>query len=217
MSNISNTHNIVKFVAGESKPFSGQRLAKVGYKNTAKQRAKYASICVSVPAVSPADISQYLPELTLYIQDMIGDMQNQVIRSIYESSGGLRSTINDAEINIPACIAYMTAQRGLSAESISAFFDSAINENLTVAFAEKLGFSEMNEQQLRTIGQHVKAHKDIMMSIAKDGTILNVQHIKAMRKCLELAESDSPLVAIIESRLVDMEKPRNVSDVLLID
>ena len=66
MSNVSTVHDVVPFVAGKTAALTGQRLAKVGYKSTAKNPARYASIAVSVPYINPDDITENLQALLPY-------------------------------------------------------------------------------------------------------------------------------------------------------
>jgi len=89
MSNISNRHNVQAFVAGESKALSGQRLAKVGYKQTKaitdKGEVAPKSICVSIPMFVDQDIQDNIQALLPHIGAWLETVQDNVLRSLYEA------------------------------------------------------------------------------------------------------------------------------------
>ena len=88
MSNVSNVHDVIPFVAGKSAALTGQRLARVGYKSTAKNPAKFPSVAVSVPFLSDDSLRENMDSLLPYIKGMMEKTQDDVIRSLYESKDG---------------------------------------------------------------------------------------------------------------------------------
>lgn len=198
MSNVSNRHAVTPFVAGTSKPFTGQRLARAGFKLTEKMKAagKVAlpSVCASVPFINGGDIHQYLTELLPHVGAMLEKAQDEILRSRYESAGGVLSDITDEEISIPACIAFLNAETAgsrLSTETIGAWFDTALTDSLTVLIADKLGFDLSTSEQESTVAKHIKNHRDVLGMLAGKNVILAPRQISAITNMLELAEEDT--------------------------
>jgi len=218
MSNISNRHSVQPFVAGKSEPLSGQRLAKVGYKTTKKNKAKYPSVFVSVPPINSESIVNNMDRLTPHIVAMLENAQDGVIRSLYESSDGALQSVSDDDIAISACIAYLEAENNgsrLTKEMIEQWFDSEVRENLTVLVAEKLGFEELNDTQMQVVTKHVDVYRDILSSVSGGRTILAEQQIKACERALTLAASDDSDVAKkIGARLQSMKTPKPLAELL---
>lgn len=222
MSNVSNRHAMVPFTAGESKAFSGQRLAKVGYKQTdamTKRGEKApASVCVSVPHVAVADIRENLDALLPHIGAMIENAQDGIIRSLYESAGHVCRDITDDDISMAAVIGYLNAQADgdrITADRIGAWFDSQVAENITVVIAEKLGYSDLTPDNLPTVEKHVKVYRDLLGMLAGGKTILTPKQITGCRTAIALAGSDDDMGARLIARLDRMEK-KSADDLLLI-
>ena len=100
MSHFPSTHLVTAFDSAKSQALSGQRLAKIRYKTTAKQAAKFPSVCVSVPPLDDAEIMENLPALKVHIRAMLEAAQDGVIRSLYEVSDGKLSSVQDQDISV---------------------------------------------------------------------------------------------------------------------
>ena len=218
MSNVSNRHTVNPFIAGESKPLSGQRLAKVGYKDRGGKKAKFSSICVSVPQLEVADIESKLQRLMPHIGTMLENAQDGVIRSLYESSEGSLRNVSDDEISIDACIAFLEAERNgsrLTKELIAEWFDSEVKDNLSVIIAEKLGFEELNETQMQVVNKHLQVYKDILASLSGGRTILGDKQLAACEKAITLAGSaDSDVAKKLQARIDSMKNPKPLEEML---
>ena len=213
MSNVSNRHAMVPFTAGESKPFTGQRLAKVGYKQTAAMTkdgiTAPASVCVSVPQIDPADIESNWERLLPYVADMLESAQDGVIRSLYESGQYAMRDISDDDISIAACISFLSAEKHgsrLTKEAVQSWFDSEIAENLTVTIAEKLGFDDITPDNLPTINKHVSVYRQVIGMLAGGKTTLEAKQIKGCRNAIALCSADDGMAAKLIARLDAMEK-----------
>ena len=198
MSNVSTRHAIVPFVASKSQALSGQRLCKVGFKLTEKMKAEgkkaLPSVCASIPPVDTAAVQMFADELLPFVVRMIESAQDGILRSLYESSGGTLTDVTDEELSIPACIAYMSAEAAgtrLSTESISAWFDSALADNLTVVIADKLGFDLSTDEQTNTVQKHVRLHRDVLCVLAGKNVILSPKQETGIRNMLRLAGDES--------------------------
>ena len=217
MSNISNRHQVVPFTAGESKPLSGQRLAKVGYKTSKKTPAKFKSICVSVPQIDPTEVQEKISRLLPHIGTMLENAQDGIIRSLYESQEGNLSSVADHEISIDSCIAFMDAEAAgdrLKKEHIESWFDAEISENLFILVAEKLGFTEPNADQTGVIQKHVKTYRDVISMLAGGKTRLEEKQIKGCRVALSLGNTDGGIGQKLMNRLDQMEKAPKIEDML---
>lgn len=217
---ISNRHTIVPFVAGKTAPLTQQRLAKVGYKTTAKNPAKFASVAVSVPFIQPADIQNNLQALLPHIGTMLENAQDGVIRSLYESSEGSLKEIADSDISVESCIAWLNAEATgdrLTKEAIGAWFDSCMQDSLYVLIAEKLGFtsdgSDPSEAQDREIRKHCKIYKDVFSMLAGGKTVLQDAQIRGCKTALSLIDSD-PIASKLSARIATMEKKPVIAEML---
>lgn len=197
MSVVSNRHSIVPFVAGSSKALSDQRLARAGFKLTEKMKAvgktALPSVCASIPQIDPAAIELFWNDLLPHVGTMLEKAQDEILRAKYESSGGTATDITDEELSIPACLAMLNAESAgskLSAESIGAWFDSSLTDNLTVLIADKLGFDLSTPEQEATVAKHVKNHRDVLAMLAGKNVILAPRQMTAVRNMLELADED---------------------------
>lgn len=220
MSNISNRHSVVPFVAGKTAPLTNQRLAKVGYKTTKKQTAKFKSIAVSVPTVDMDSITgEQSLKLRPYVQVLIETAQDGIIRSLYESSEGTLQSVADDEIGIDSVIAYLEAEAAgerLKKEHIESWFDSELSDSLFILVAEKLGFTadEPNPEQSATIKKHVKIYRDVLSMLAGGKTWLQPPQIKGCKTALSLVDCDSGIPQKLMNRLEQMEKKPDMVELL---
>lgn len=210
MSNVSSRHDVVPFVAGETKPLSGQRLAKIGYKGRGEKTAKFASVAVSVPYLERDDIENNLRALLPYIGNMLENTQDAIIRSRYEANGGKLDTIHDADIDVRSCIAYLASEAEgdrLTKATLESWFDSAVAETVFVMIAEKLGFTATDPTPAQSIriGQSVSAYRAIISSLAGGKTTLEEKQIVSLRKVLDAIDTDE-IAMKLDARLTAMEK-----------
>lgn len=220
VSNISNRHSVVPFVAGKTNPLAEQRLAKVGYKTTKKQQAKFRSVAVSVPMVDMDQITEdQNSRLRPFLQTLIETAQDGIIRSLYESSDGTLQSVADDEINIDACISFLQAEAAgerLKKEHIESWFDSELSDSLFILVAEKLGFkdTEPNEDQTKTIQKHVKIYRDVLSMLAGGKTWLQPPQIRGCKTALSLVDCDSGIPQKLMNRLEQMERKPDMVELL---
>lgn len=221
MSNVSNVHSVVPFTAGD-KALSGQRLAKVGYKSSKKTPARFKSVAVSVPYISPDRIREQIQALMPHIGTMLENAQDGLIRSLYEGADGTLERVTDDEISISAIIGWMNAEATgdrLTKERIEVWFDSELSENLSAQIAEKLGYlsgsGELTADQESTIGKHVKVYREVLSMLAGGKTLLAEKQIKGCRNALALCPDDSDVIAVrLNARLDAMEKKERIEEML---
>jgi hypothetical protein len=221
MSNISNQHSVVPFKAGD-KALSGQRLAKVGYKSSKKNPARFKGVAVSVPFLPVSEIQENLQALLPHIGTMLENAQDGLIRTLYESADGALSQVSDDEISIPAIIGWLNAEAAgdrMTKDRIESWFDSELSENLTAHIADKLGYMSgdgaLTEAQESTIGKHVRVYRDVLSMLAGGKTLLADKQIKGCRNALALCPDDSDSMAQkLIARLDAMEKKEKIEDLL---
>ena len=224
MSNISNRHTVNTFIAGKSSALVGQRLAKIGYKKTKDNPNPMDSICISVPPVS-LEISdtKTLARLMPYIHGLLETAQDGIIRSLYESSGGTLQAVTDSEISIDSCINFLAAESAgerFSTEAITAWFNSGVSDSLTVLVADKLGFTDLTEDNMKVIQKHVDNYLGICKLLAGKNLTKNslTQAQKnGIRVCVKLDTSGSSVAQKIVNRLDDLEKKVDIADLLELD
>jgi hypothetical protein len=224
MSNVSNAHNVNKFISGKSEALTGQRLAKVTYKSTKNNPAKYPSICASVPYINNQDIIDNVDNLVPYIKVMLENAQDGIIRSLYESADGNLTTVTNEDISIAQCINYLSAESQgsrLTKEYLSQWFTDNIEETLTYTFAVKLGFISANEEdpvitdnQQVTLHKHINGYRDLISSLSGGKTILQDNQIKSIRKAVELSGVNDDISIKLINRLNTMENKPKIEELL---
>lgn len=208
MSNVSNRHSVVPFVSGESKPLSGQRLARVGYKKTKEQPNPLPSVCASIPFLpvpSPEQINALLP----HIGNLLESAQDGIFRSLYEASGGNLGTLQDEDIGIDACISFLNAQATggkLSGDQIKAWFSTVLEDDLTALVATKLRFPEITAENLPVIQKHVSAYRDLLASLAGYKGTMQEKQRNGLLVALDLAPSGDPMAQKLVAKIKSMEE-----------
>jgi hypothetical protein len=222
---ISNRHSIVPFISGISEALSGQRLAKVGYKSTKEGKAKFPSICVSVPRIGDPEIEGNISALLPYIKELIEQAQDGIIRGLYESSEGCLVNVSDEELSISACIGYLGAvSQGsrLTKELIEQWFVDNMELGLIGLLAVKLGFisgidaiEELTEAQYAKVELSVGGYKGMLTGLSGGKTHYEPVKCKALILAVrKTGADDSEIGKRLIGRLEVMEK-KVVSDGLL--
>jgi hypothetical protein len=218
MSNISNRHSVSLFTAGKSVPLNGQRLAKVGYKSTKNNPAKFKSICVSVPYTDVQEIRDSIDSLLPHIGTLLENAQDGIIRSLYESSEGQLQSVSDAEISVAACIAFLNAEASgnrLSSESIGIWFDTQVAENLTVVIADKLGFTELTDAAMETVNKHLKSYRQLFAGLAGKNLSYTPVQISGLERAMEVASVDDDMSGKLVQKLNTLKAPKPSMEELL--
>lgn len=213
---ITNRHKLNPFIAGKSAALADQRLARVGYKATVKTPAKYPSVCVSVPMITSIDEEQ-IEKLLPHIVEMLNAAQDGIIRSLYESRDGTLSEVSDDDISIDSCISFLEAESTggrLTREYLESWFDQMMKENLTVVIATKLGFEELNDDQMRTISQHLAGYRGLIASLAGGKTLLQEHQIRGIQKALEVSSVDDETGKKLSARLHSMLNRPKIEELL---
>jgi hypothetical protein len=201
MSNVSTAHTIELFDAKKSKSLSGQRLAKIGYKQTAKMtelgQIAPASICVSVPCITAEEISAELPKILGLVRNTLEGKQDEMIRALYESRGSKIesfSAVLDSEISIAAIAAFHESESSggrLTKEYLESWFNKNVADNLFVTIAEKLGFSDITEENSAVIDQKVAGFRGVIASLSGGRTVLSSNIRVQARKAIELMDESA--------------------------
>lgn len=227
MSNIqglTNRHNVLPFVAGESKALSGQRLAKVGYKQTKamtdKGEVAPQSICVSLPMIVGQDIRENLESLLPHIGAWLETVQDNVLRSLYEARKYELSSVSDEELSIGQCVNYLEAESSggrLTKEYLDGWFTREIADSLYVVIADKLGFVpadaaegselEVTPDQDSVVQKHLNGYRALMVGLTGKNLSLDQKQVNGLRKALELcAPAECAVTPRLMSKLDQIEK-----------
>lgn len=213
---ISNRHPINGFVSGKSQAMSEQRLAKVGYKSTVKNAAKYPSVCASVPLITELFEDQ-LTRLQPYIVTMLENAQDGIFRSLYESSGGSLDAISDDDISIDSCIAFLEAESTggrLNKEYLESWFDASVRDNLFVVIADKLKFTEITPEVEVVVGKHINGYRGLIASLAGGKTFLQDNQIHSLLRALEVSSVDDDTSSKLNMRLKGMLNKPKIEELL---
>ncbi len=216
MSNVSNQHSVIPFVAGKTEPLSGQRLAKVGYKQTAAMAkdgiVAPKSIAVSVPKFTDAEIVESAPKLVSLLRAAAEDAQDKIIRALYESREYVLDRVSDDEIGIAAIVGFVSSEQSggrLTKEYLESWFDTNLRDNLFVVVADKLGFAELTPEVEETVGKHLAGYRGLISSLAGGKTMLSVAQITGLRRALVVCSVDDETSAKLVARMAVMEKSHN--------
>jgi hypothetical protein len=213
MSVVSDRHSIVPFVAGKTAAFTDQRLCKVGYKSTAKNPAAFPSVAVSVPFIADADILERVERLIPHVRVFLGDVQDKIVRSLYESSDGALTSVHDDEISVSQCIAFLETESNggrLTKESVYSWFDSEVKDNLSVVIADKIGA----ELESSVVAQKLHAYREVIGSLSNAQTLLQPAQIKSVRSVLGLCAESGEIGAKLIARLDSMENVKPIAELL---
>ena len=210
MSNVDTRHNVNPFVAGKSQALTGQRLAKIGYKSTEKNPAKFPSVCVSVPMIAQPFTPEQLKALNGQIVRMLEDTQDKIIREMYESSDGKLSTVPDEAISVDACISWLEQEETggrMTIEKIKGWFA----ENLEGKLKEFLrGFAARTitdpEALQKAVIQTSNRYRDMLTALSGGKTSYNAQQREKLIKVLALTEDGDEVAEKLVKRLEAMEK-----------
>lgn len=219
MSNVSSTHSVTPFIAGSSAALTGQRLAKVGYKSSAKNPARFKSVCASLPTLPDQLITENISRLVPYVRSFLETAQDGILRSLYESSDGTLTEVHDSDLGLDQIIGYLEAENSggrLTKDYLEAWFDATMKEPLVILFAPKLGFDPefLNDSQLETLGRHVAQYKALVSSLSGGKTLLNEKQILSVDKAFEFCEVDDDTSRKLVARLEGMKKKDKIEDLL---
>ena len=214
---ISNRHSVLPFVAGKSAAMDSQRLAKVGYKSTKQTKAKFPSVCASVPMIQNKQIIPFSEQLIPHVRTLLENAQDGILRSLYESSDGKLVSVSDDEISIQACINYLEADAAgnrLTKEMVEKWFTDVLADNVYVLIAEKLGFNDPNKDQEELIQKHVNGYKGVLASLSGGKTLLQPVQIKGCKVALESLGEMDDVASKLFARLTQMEAKPVMADLL---
>lgn len=225
MSNISNRHNVVSFISGKSEALTGQRLIVAKYKSTAKTPAKYPNVCASVPAMV-LESREAIPEALIpHINAWLLEQQDAVFKSVYESNGGVLSSVSDDELSIPAIIGYLSAvsvSGRLTKESIEVWYKSDMEGVIKVTAAVKKGFigadaadsdfevTDAQEIQLDLISN---SYRDLFSGLAGGATKYDSDIQASLLRMLGLVGESSMSERLME-RVKGMNKVQSIAEYL---
>jgi len=216
MSNISTRHNVIPFIAGKSAALAGQKIIKAGYKSTKDKAtkktipAKYVSVYASVPKITVETITERAADLSEFLIEMLDNAQAGILKSLYESSNGTLSSIADEELDIDSCIAFMAAESEgrMTKVFLETWFDENVSENFTVVLADRLGFDDMNTEQMITINQHLAGYKGMFSALSGGKTTYTEAQVNNLLRVLEVSSVDDAISAKLEKKLNKMLVPK---------
>lgn len=207
MSTLSNTHDVRSNVAKDVKAFEGQRLVSLWFKQSKEQKEKgleaHKPVAVSIPSLTLTD-SETL-SLKSYLVGYIQEVQNKIVRSKVEEGS---TFIQDSDISLQACIEFLEEDsKGarLSGEAIGEWFSNTLADVLTVAFAERLGVSDIpTEYETSKLSALVGMYKAKFASLASPKTSYSKEITQNLLKALELVDEDDALKVRFTKRLEGM-------------
>lgn len=214
-------HSVVAYDPKSTKAFTGQRLSKVTYKTvTDKDNPLYGikrdSKCVSLPLFKADEVVAQAAALAPYVIEYLQTVQDKIVRERVDAGA---ASISMAEISIVGCIEYLdsNSESGrLTKESVAAWFQETIADNLTVVLAERLGVGEVpTDAESNKIIAVVEAFKGKVSALAGGKTAYEPKVCKSILNCLELAPSGDVLATRFTARLNKMIEEAKANEDLL--
>lgn len=219
MSLMSHAHTVTKFIAGESKPLTGQRLARVLFKSGKnKGDAVLPSVCVSVPYLDQSHIDAVSDQLMPFFHDYLQDAQDRLIKSLYVARDGALDMVTDSDISVDAILAFLVAEKSgdrITADRAKSWFDSTLRENLAVLIADKLGTENLDHPQ---ITQNLAGYRDLFGVLAGGKQILNEMQLNNLEKALRLCMDDADEVCTaLSAKIARMRQPKEKKEITILD
>ena len=210
MSNMTTAHDLVKYDAKNSKPFDGQRLAKVCFKTSKSQAIKPDNMCASIPVFSAhAQISDFTP-LFPHMDAWLQGVQDQIVREMVENGA---QVVTDSDISLDAIINWLEEDskgNRLTKEFIIEWFSTELADVLTVAISDKLELSDSpSEAETKRVQQMINVYRDSFAQLAGGKTSFTPEKAKKMQKVLELI-SDNAMAQRFNARLEKMQQVESV-------
>lgn len=218
MSVISNRHQIV-LMDKKSKAMNGQRLVRIIAKaasaplgdNWVKKESGFynphltASMCVSVPHIELSDVQAQITALLPHIGVMLESVQDSIIGELRKESG--TDGINDAEISVAACIAYMESENKgnrVTSEYLAKWFEDTYSLAAAEFIATMCGFSEdcnnWTPDQVVVIETKSRAIRDMFAGFASGKYSPDIPKCKAMIRFCEFIGAESLDVRMVTYR-----------------
>lgn len=203
------THTVVAYEQGKTKTLAGQRLDVVFWK-TGKDGVKKDSKCVSVPLVTAEEVTSNLSALMPHIIDFISGVQHDIIKERV-TDGALH--ITQQEIAVSSCVEYLDSNvRGadgksahLTKDSVAAWFDSVVADNLMLALAEKLGIGNTpTDEQINKLDKAIAMYRTEVSKLAGGKTTFGIPLAKSIKNALSLVPTDDPIALKFIPRLDKM-------------
>lgn len=217
-------HSVVAYVAGSTKPFAGQRLAKVTYKTvTDKDSAlcgiKRESKCVSIPMIPASDVIGNVQVLAPYLIEYLQGVQDKIVRESIDA-GSL--SISMESIGISGICEWLESNNEsgrLTKDSVASWFNENIAETLAVILADKLGVSETpTNAESAQIMKVVDTYKDKISALAGGKTSYDPKMCESLKKALSMAPDGDVLkgrfVARLDKMIAESMKGIDLMDLL---
>lgn len=205
MSNISSVHNIKEYVIGVTKPFTGQRLAKVTYKMDKVSGIKPDSVCVSVPPISQDDVMNSFEQFIPHLLGMIERTQDNIIRTIHESKA---SVIQDDDISIVKVLEFLNEENSggrITKKDAIEWFNNTLEDPLTLALSAKMGVSaEPSKEESDKVTRLVEEFKNNISALTAGNVKYSPPVCEVLAKALSFAPSDDVMRVRFEKRLDNM-------------
>jgi hypothetical protein len=214
-------HSVVDYDPKTSKAFTGQRLSKVTYKTVTDKSSelygiKRPSKCVSLPLIAKNDVVANITALAPYVVEYLHSVQDKIIRERVDAGA---AHITTEEVSISAICEWLDTNNEsgrLTKESVAAWFNENVAENLAVTLAEKLGVSSTpTDAESNKILAVVDVFKGKISSLAGGKTAYEPKVCTSLINALSLAPAGDVLATRFTARLEKMIAEYKADDELL--
>ncbi len=202
MSNIAETHTVVEYISGVTKPLSGQRLSTHSWKTVKSDNGteyKRPSVCVSLPRVEAKEVVENVGLLSGVIVSYLEEVQNKMVREkLNETAHGEYVHVTEDSVSIAAMVEYLESSNEsgrITKEAVVEWFDASIEEALMLQLSEKLGCSDIpTDAESAKIEAIVSEFRTKISGLAGGKTSYPIQIAKQLKKAVELVESNDDVL-----------------------
>jgi hypothetical protein len=226
MSVISSRHQVLPFVSGKSSALTGQRMLKIGYKESKGKKAKFPPHFASVPKLASfAELAETITGKNLlaieeYLIETLEKAQNETGKALFEKANGKLAGLDDSDIDLAAINAFLSETSSssgrLTKELITQWFDSCLAENLAVLIAGKFKLPDSPESLKNpSVVQQINILRANFEAFSNPNAVFSELQMKNVKSGLQLSDDEEHFVQRkIIARITEMEKPIVVEEAI---
>lgn len=210
---ISNRHQVVEFISGQTKPMTGQRLARVGYKG----HPKFKSVACSIPMlhISQDEYMQHKDAFIEILTDKLCETQDKVLKAAYEKANGvLPLSIAEEEFSLPKLLQMLQESEGsrITKEFVIQWCNTNIRDTLTVLIADRMGIEDIESPEfLQILAQQENGIYPLFANLLDKNPALSKVQVQNLAKILSMSGTDDRIAQKLNKKLEEMQSAQSVS------
>ncbi len=190
-------------------PATGNRLSKVQFRGD--QAKKFKPVFIEVAEISEDTINENMTVLMPHLMNLVTATQDTIVRE-HHTSGYLEVSADAISFDAIVDKLESTGEGKLNKEKIQAWFDADVKDLITVAFADKWGYSDTpSEQEEKKLAELVTTYRNNYAALAGASSSFLPDTCNSMIKVLEVTEANSTSIGKrFVARLAKMRDKKEV-------